>query len=61
MRMASAAFMPVTMSTTGKPTRVGSPPATPLTLIRPHIAWAQASYPGRPPSGPSPPKPLILQ
>ena len=26
MRMASAAFIPVTMSTTGSPTRVGSPP-----------------------------------
>jgi hypothetical protein len=30
------------MSTTGSPTRVGSPPAAPFTLIRPHIARAQA-------------------
>jgi hypothetical protein len=41
--MATAAFRPVTMSTTGSPTRVASPSASPFTLIRPHMAWAQAS------------------
>ncbi|CFN81531.1 Uncharacterised protein [Bordetella pertussis] len=40
---ATAAFRPVTMSTTGRPTRVAGPSASPLTLISPHMAWAQAS------------------
>ncbi|CFP10143.1 Uncharacterised protein [Bordetella pertussis] len=30
-------------STTGRPTRVAGPSASPLTLISPHMAWAQAS------------------
>jgi hypothetical protein len=54
-RMPMAAFSPVTMSTTGTPTRSGPPPDSPFTLMMPVSAWMAASYPGKPPSGPSAP------
>ena len=42
-RMPMAAFMPVTMSTMGTPSRVGGPSGWPLMLMRPLAAWMAAS------------------
>ncbi len=52
--------MPASRSPIGTPTRCGSCGPAPVSDISPPSPCAIWSYPGRPPSGPSCPKPLML-
>ena len=49
------------MSVIGIPTRRGGPSASPVTAMRPLIAWTIASYPPRELYGPFCPNPEIEQ
>src|SRR5215217_1405324 len=56
-----APYMPASRSPIGTPTRCGSSGPEPVSDMRPPSPWAIWSYPARPPSGPSWPKPLIAR
>src|SRR3954470_20045336 len=56
-----APYMPASRSPIGTPTRCGSSGPGPVTDISPPSPCAIWSYPARPPSGPSWPKPLIAR
>ena len=45
--MANAAVCPVSVSTTGKPTRIGSSPCSPLSVIMPLVACTMLSMAGQ--------------
>jgi hypothetical protein len=49
------AVIPAATSAIDAPTRKGGPSAAPVMLMRPASPWITASYPGRPPHGPSAP------
>ncbi|MNX60323.1 hypothetical protein D3C86_912250 [compost metagenome] len=63
--MPSAAYTPVVRSTIGTPTFCGPPPGlssrSPVTLIRPPMAWIRKSYAGSAARGPVCPKPVTEQ
>jgi hypothetical protein len=42
-QIAIEAYMPVMMSATGTPARIGSPCASPVTLIMPPMPWIMKS------------------
>jgi len=50
--MPMVTHIPAPRSALATPTRTASPSGSPVTLITPDIAWAIASYPARPLSGP---------
>ena len=54
-----APYIPASRSPIGTPTRIGSSGPVPVSDIRPASPCAIWSYPARPPSGPSWPKPVI--
>ncbi len=59
-RMAWANTCPAAASTAGKPTRCGSPSASPVTHMMPLSACAAMSSPGRYFDGPCKPNPLTV-